>query len=93
MSYPCTLYTRPNGEQEDILICNIYPETAMFFQEHSVVLSMEELRTLQYAIYARLPNWPEEDEVLVLVRTGECCNDALARLAGQLKSKLQEQLP
>jgi hypothetical protein len=68
MTYPCTIYLRPHGHRDQIMIQNIDPDDEAWFAANSVKLSMEEDGgggVIAYADIGLVDEDGEPDEVIV----------------------------
>lgn len=82
MSIKATVFLRPNGRQEEIIVENINDDDAKFFNFHGIEISMEEspgLGQTVYADYGAVTEDGEPDEIIVFSR-GRSCEDTLAEL-------------
>lgn len=79
-----TVFERPNGARNEVVIQNIRPEDANFFISNNLDVSMEELTTGEYVIYSTYPceDSDEDDpaEVTYVVPYGMSCEDAMHEL-------------
>lgn len=75
------LYKRPNGQQEEIEVTNIYPEDEQWFIENQVKISMEELRTGEFAVYG---DYGAEEEVMEL-DMGRSCHEVMKALRHRIE--------
>lgn len=64
-------YARPDGRQVTINMTNIEESDVTFFKNDYIV-SMEELTTGDFVVYARPVDLDDEDEVLVMDRGRDC---------------------
>lgn len=72
-------YARPDGRNRIIEMTNIYNDDAKFFNDNDYFVSMEELTTGDFVVYARPNDMDEEDEVLVMDR-GRTCEETMKEL-------------
>lgn len=83
-----TNYRRPHGEAEQITMTKIRPEQVQFFQSNSIAVSMEDCGPF-FALYADQGAEDVDDmdidstELTLIVKQGETCEDAMARLQQQ----------
>ncbi len=73
-------YARPNGRMRELDITNIYPGDVRFFIEMDIQVSMEELSTGQFVVYAcPRDDLSEESEVMVF-DNGRSCQETMKAL-------------
>lgn len=66
-------YARPNGRMSELDMTNIYPEDVRFFVEMDIQVSIEELSTGQFVVYAcPRSDLSEESEVMVFAGKRNC---------------------
>lgn len=88
MTYPCTIYTRPNGHKTEIEIVDIEDDDAAWFKEHNIIIGMEEIYPGQYVIYAEYGEEAGEPlELTYIVPSGQICRTALSNIRQTLKDK------
>lgn len=78
-----TLYTLPNGTQTTIIVENIEPEDAAFFNDNRFQVSMETLRDGKIVLYSTTGVYyedGEEIEEIYIVPEGEECQVAMKKL-------------
>lgn len=73
-------YARPNGRMSELDMTNIYPGDVRFFIEMDIQVSIEELSTGQFVVYA-CPRDDESEESEVLVfDEGRSCQETMKAL-------------
>lgn len=88
MSYPFTLFERPNGRKSEHEMENILPEEEKFFRDHGVKISIEELTTGQTVVYADYGAVLEDgtpDEIVFIVQVGMTCEVAMSLLRQKIE--------
>ena len=89
MSYPVTIYHRPNGVPEEITMTKIHDAEADWLREHNVGISMEELPNGTITIYAdygaTIEDSDEPDEHVYFVAFGMTCQEAFIHIVKELK--------
>lgn len=91
MSYPCTIYHRPNGRAETIEIWHIDDADAAWFRANNVKLSMEEDGAGGVIAYADVGLRDEDGEPneAIEISRGRPCEETLAALRGQCEAILK----
>ena len=92
MTYPCTMFFKPDGRSELGNIANIYDEDVQWMTEHNAKLSMEELTTGQFACYLDVGLKDEDNEPLeaIEISFGRTCEETLKSLCEQAREMLGE---
>lgn len=78
-----TLYTLPNGTKTSIVVKNIEPEDAAFFNDNGFHVSMETLRNGKFVLYSTTGveyEDGEEIEEIYIVPDGEECRVSMKKL-------------
>jgi hypothetical protein len=91
MSYPFTLFMRPNGHQTELEMTNIRPEDEAFLREHDVKISMEDCGVFT-TIWADDGTVFEDDpttpnEIIYIVRGRETCEDAMHNICELVRKR------
>ena len=76
-----TFFLPPNGRQEVHEITEVEPQDASFFEQNRIKVSMEQLMTGDYTLYADTGKlaFGEPDELIVISR-GRSCRECLTEL-------------
>lgn len=97
MPIEATLYTLPHGRETTTEITKIHDKDADWFKANDAHISMEELRTGQFVLYAdvgiTLDDGETPDECIYTVPNGENAYTAFHNLRLQAEAKLQENHP
>lgn len=91
MAIKATLYTRPNGRQEEIQVRNIRPDDEAWFIEHDVQLSMEDAPGQGHVVYGDYGRTDEDGEPveMVVFSKGRSCEDTLTELRQLIEEALK----
>ena len=90
MPIQATVYILPNGRQEVITVTEITDDDALWFTQHNVKLSMEELRTGAKVIYADYGNPDEEAIVVSMPGRERPCIEMMTELRKQTETSLAQ---
>ena len=73
-------YARPNGSMSELDMTNIYPEDVRFFVEMDIQVSIEELSTGQFVVYACPRNDESEESEVMVFDNGRSCQETMKAL-------------
>lgn len=84
-----TVYIPPNGKEQEVPLQKIYSEDEKYFQGNNIKLSIETLRTGDFALYAEVGK-DEEGEPIEFIELdcGRECEDVLKSLRGDCERYL-----
>lgn len=86
MSYPFTLYQRPDGRKTEHEMVNITPEDEAWYRENNIIVSMEEIGPEVIVIYAQYDETEgEPDEITYIVPAGERCILSMAKIRATIE--------
>lgn len=89
-----TFYTRPNGHSIDHDITNVRDEDAIWFESNDVAISMEEIDTGVFVIYADVGLLEDDGEtpmeLIHITSLNESCEDALSTVRSMCEEALSE---
>lgn len=83
-----TVYVRPRGKQETIVVKNVYPEDAKWFIENNVKISMEEdgrKGIVVYGDYGYVDPEDLEPVEAIEVSLGRSCEETLKALRQKIE--------
>ena len=87
MSYPFTLYQRPDGRKSAHEMVNITPEDEAWYRANNIIVSMEELAPDVITIYAQYGETEgEPDEITYIVPAGERCVLSMAKIRARIEA-------
>ena len=87
MSYPFTLYQRPDGRKSEHEMVNITPEDEAWYRENNIIVSMEEIAPQMFAIYAQYSETEgEPDEITYIVPAGESCVLSMSKIRAKIEA-------
>ena len=87
MSYPFTLYQRPDGRKSEHEMVNITPEDEAWYRENNIIVGMEEIAPEVVTIYAQYGETEgEPDEITYIVPTGERCVLSMAKIRARIEA-------
>ena len=87
MSYPFTLYHRPDGRKTEHELENITPEDEAWYRENNIIVSMEEIAPNVITIFAEYGETEgEPDEITYIVPTGESCEVSMAKVRARIEA-------
>ena len=87
MSYPFTLYHRPDGCKTEHELENITPEDEVWYRENNIIVSMEEIAPNVITIFAEYGETEgEPDEITYIVPTGERCVQSMAKIRARIEA-------
>ena len=87
MSYPFTLYQRPDGRKSEHEMVNITPEDEAWYRENNIIVSMEEIAPQMFAIYAQYGETEgEPDEITYIVPAGESCVLSMSKIRAKIEA-------
>ena len=73
-------YARPNGRMSELDMTNIYPEDVRFFVENTFQVSIEELSTGQFVVYACPRDDESEESEVMVFDNGRSCQETMKAL-------------
>lgn len=73
-------YARPNGRMSELDMTNIYPEDVRFFVEMDIQVSIEELPTGQFIVYACPRDDESEESEVMVFDNGRSCQETMKAL-------------
>lgn len=88
MSYPFTVYQRPNGHKTEHEMRHINQEDEDYFRENNIKIGMENIEDPNETIivYAEYGETNEEpDELTYIVPKGQTCFEAMANIHAEIK--------
>lgn len=83
-----TIYQRPNGESREVVIQNILKEDQEFFENAGIKVSMEEATENNMIVYGAIPDFPEDDEVIVFSH-GRSCEETMTELRQECERMIE----
>ena len=87
MSYPFTLYQRPDGRKSEHEMVNITPEDGAWYRENNIIVGMEEIAHGIFTIYAQYGETEgEPDEITYIVPTGESCVLSMSKIRARIEA-------
>ena len=87
MSYPFTLYKRPDGRKTEYEMVNIKPEDEEWYRENNIIVGMEEIAPEVITIYAQYGETEgEPDEITYIVPAGECCALSMTKIRAKIEA-------
>ena len=87
MSYPFTLYQRPDGRKSEYEMENITPEDEAWYRENNIIVGMEEIAPEVITIYAQYGETEREpDEITYIVPAGESCVLSMAKIRARIEA-------
>ena len=87
MSYPFTLYQRPDGRKTEHEMMSITPEDEAWYQENNIIVGMEEIAPEVFTIYAQYGETEgEPDEITYIVPAGEGCVLSMAKIRAKIEA-------
>ena len=87
MSYPFTLYHRPDGCKTEHELENITPEDEVWYRENNIIVSMEEIAPNVITIFAEYGETEgEPDEITYIVPTKESCEVSMAKVRARIEA-------
>ena len=87
MSYPFTLYQRPDGRKSEHEMEHITPEDEAWYRENNITVSMEEIAPNVITIFAEYGETEgEPDEITYIVPTGERCVLSMAKIRARIEA-------
>jgi hypothetical protein len=87
MSYPFTLYQRPDGRKSEHEMGNITPEDEAWYRENNIIVGMEEITPEVVTIYAQYGETDgEPDEITYIVPAGERCVLSMAKIRARIEA-------
>lgn len=87
MSYPFTLYQRPDGRKSEHEMVNITPEDEAWYRENNIIVSMEEIAPQMFTIYAQYSETEgEPDEITYIVPAGESCVLSMSKIRTKIEA-------
>ena len=87
MSYPFTLYQRPDGRTSEHEMVNITPEDEAWYRENNIIVGMEEIAHGIFTIYVQYGETEgEPDEITYIVPTGESCVLSMAKIRARIEA-------
>ena len=87
MSYPITLYQRPDGRKSEHEMVNIAPEDEAWYRENNIIVGMEEIAPEVITIYAQYGEIDgEPDEITYIVPAGEGCVLSMAKIRAKIEA-------
>lgn len=87
MSYPFTLYQRPDGRKSEHHMVNITPEDEAWYRENNIIVSMEEIAPEVITIFAEYGETEgEPDEITYIVPAGERCVLSMAKIRARIEA-------
>jgi hypothetical protein len=97
VSYPFTLFVRPNGDRRELEMTKIRQKDADFLRKHDVKISMEDcgIFTTIWADDGRTleddPSTP--DEITYIVHGSESCEDAMHNICELVRKRQMKLFP
>lgn len=87
MSYPFTLYQRPDGRKSEHEMVNITPEDEAWYRANNIIVSMEEIAPDVITLYAQYGETEgEPDEITYIVPAGERCVLSMAKIRARIEA-------
>ena len=87
MSYPFTLYHRPDGHKTEHEMKHITPEDAAWYRKNNIIISMEEIAPNVITIFAEYGETEgEPDEITYIVPAGERCVLSMAKIRAKIEA-------
>ena len=87
MSYPFTLYQRPDGHKTEHEMEHITPEDEAWYRENNIIVSMEEIAPNVITIFAEYGETDgEPDEITYIVPSGERCVQSMAKIRARIEA-------
>ena len=87
MSYPFTLYQRPDGRKAEHEMVNITPEDEAWYRENNIIVSMEEIAPEVVTIYAQYGETDgEPEEITYIVPIRERCVLSMAKIRARIEA-------
>ena len=87
MSYPITLYHRPDGRTTEHEMVNISPEDEAWYRGNNIIVGMEEIAPEVVTIYAQYGETEgEPDEITYIVPAGERCVLSMAKIRARIEA-------
>lgn len=91
MSYPFTLFKRPNGASEELEMTKILPEDESFLRANNVKISMEDCGFF-LTIWADDGTMMEDDpstpdEITYIVRGDETCEQSMSNICELIRKR------
>lgn len=87
MTYPFTLYQRPDGRKSEHEIKHITPEDEAWYRENNIIVGMEEIAPDVITIYAQYSETEgEPDEITYIVPAGERCVLSMAKIRAKIEA-------
>ena len=92
MSYPVTLFIRPNGARRELKMTQINQEDEDYLRENNVKISAEDCGPF-FTIWADdgkiMEDGDEPDEITYIVRNGETFQQAMHNICNELRERKQ----
>jgi hypothetical protein len=91
MSYPFTIFHRPNGRKTEETMTKIRDEDAEFLRQNNVKISAEDCGPF-FTIWADDGTMMEDDpttpdEITYIVRGKETCEEAMANICNKIRER------
>ena len=87
MSYPITLYHRPDGRKSEHKMMNISPEDEAWYRENNIIVGMEEIAPEVITIYAQYSETEgEPDEITYIVPAREGCVLSMSKIRARIEA-------
>ena len=83
-----TIYTRPNGDSRKIIIQNIRKEDQDFFESNKITVSMEMVTEDNIIVYGTIPEFEEDEEVIVF-SNGKSCEETMSELRAECQRMME----
>lgn len=80
------IYIQPRGDVRQVDIHNVYPGDQQFFEEHDIIVSMEELRG-EYIVYGYMAGTDPEETEQIVFANGRSCEETLHELVELCKQE------
>ena len=87
MSYPFTLYQRPDGRKSEYEMEHITPEDEAWYRENNIIVSMEEIAPNVITIFTEYGETEgEPDEITYIVPTKESCEVSITKVRARIEA-------
>lgn len=87
MSYPFTLYQRPDGRKSEHEMKHITPEDEAWYRGNNIKVGMEEIAADKLVVYAEYGETDgEPDEITYIVPAGEACEVSMAKIRARIEA-------
>lgn len=83
-----TIYTRPSGESRKVVIQNIRKEDQDFFESNGIAVSMEMVTEDNIIVYGAIPDFGEDEEVIVFSH-GKTCEETMSELRAECQRMME----